>query len=107
MTFKIGDTVIVIQGVEEPDLGNFEIGGWQGQVVEIDKKSDKDNILITIEWDSLTLKLIPPEYIKQSERDGYDWRTMTLYHSDLEKTISRDNDANVKNTQDELSDNYY
>ncbi len=52
LKIKIGDSVIVRQGVKEPDLGEFEIGGWQGRIVGIDTKSDNDNILITIEWDS-------------------------------------------------------
>ena len=56
MKLKNGDSVIVKHGVKEPYLEEFEIGGWQGRVVEIDTNSDKDNILITIEWDSLTLK---------------------------------------------------
>ena len=60
---KLGDSVIVKQGVKEPDLEEFEIGGWQGRVVDIDTKSDKDDILITIEWDSLTLRQIPSNYI--------------------------------------------
>lgn len=40
MNIKIGDSVIVKQGIKEPDLEEFEIGGWQGRVVEIDTKSD-------------------------------------------------------------------
>ena len=47
LNFKIGNSVGVRQGVKEPDLDDFEIGGWQGRVVGIDTKSDKVNILIT------------------------------------------------------------
>ena len=78
LKLNIGDAVIVRQGIKEPDLEEIEIGGWQGRVVGIDVKSDNDNILITIEWDSLTLKQIPSYYIEQSERDGYDGQTMIL-----------------------------
>lgn len=49
---KLGDSVIIKQGIKEPDFEEFEIGGWPGRVVEIDFQSDKDNILDTIEWDS-------------------------------------------------------
>ena len=104
---KTGDSVIVKQGVKEPDFEDFEIGGWQGRIVDIDANSDKDNILITIEWDSITLKQIPSYYIEQSERDGFDWKNMTLYKADLEKTKPRDNKENVKRTQKELSDKHY
>lgn len=103
---KLGDNVIVKQGVKEPDLEDLEIDGWQGRVVEIDTKSDKDNILITIEWDSLTLRQIPSNYIEQSERDGLDWKNMTLYDSELQKTKPRDKIENVKHTQDKLSDKH-
>lgn len=104
---KLGDSVIVKQGVKEPDLEEFEIGGWQGRVVDIDTKSDMDNILITIEWDSLTLKQIPSNYIEQSEREGLDWVNMTLYESELEKTKPRDKKENVKQTQEKLLDKHY
>jgi hypothetical protein len=106
MKLKLGDCVIVKQGVKEPDLEEFEIGGWQGRVVEIDTKSDKDNILITIEWDSFTLKQIPSNYIEQSEREGFDWEKTTLYESELEKTKPRDKKENVKQAQDRLSDKH-
>jgi len=106
MNMKLGDSVIVKQGIKEPDLEEFEIGGWQGRVVEIDSESDKDNILITIEWDSLTLKQIPSNYIEQSERDGLDWQNMTLYKSELEKAKSRDKKEHVKQIQDKLSDKH-
>ncbi len=107
MNMKIGDSVFVKQGVKEPDLEEFEIGGWQGRVVDIDTKSGKENILITIEWDSLTLRQISSNYIEQSEREGLDWENMTLYESELEKTKPRDKKENVKQTQDILSNKHH
>lgn len=106
MSIKLKDSVIVKQGVKEPDLEDFEVGGWQGRVVEIDTKSEKDNILITIEWDSLTLRQIPSNYIEQSERDGFDWKNLTLYESELERTKPRDKREHVKQTQDKLTDKH-
>ena len=106
MKFGLGESVIVKKGVKEPDLEEFEISGWQGRVLEIDVKSDKKNILIVIEWDSKTLEQIPSDYIEQSERDGLDWKTMTLYEAELEKTKPRDKLLKVKQTQDKLSDKH-
>ncbi len=106
MKLKLGDSIIVKQGVKEPDLEEFEIGGWQGRIVEIDTDSDKDNILITIEWDSLTLNQIPSEYIVQSERDGFGWQNMILYSSDVEKSKARDTKENVKQVQNKLLDKH-
>ena len=96
LKLKIGDSVIVNQGVKEPDLEEFELGGWQGRVVDIDKKSDKPNVLITIEWDSITMDLIPSNYIVQSEVEGLDWAQMTLFESEMGKTVPRDTIKNVK-----------
>lgn len=104
---KLEDSVIVKQGVKEPDLEKFEIGGWQGRIVGIDTESDNNNVLITIEWDSITLKQIPSYFIEQSEQDGFDWQKMTLYSSELEKTSPRDKIGNVKKIQDKLSDKYH
>lgn len=104
---KIGDSVVVKQGVKEPDLEEFEIGGWQGRVTEIDTDSDKDNVLVTIEWDSSTLLQMPSDYIEQSELDGFDWSCMVLYDSDLEKSIPRDKKENAKKAKNKLSDKYY
>ena len=104
---KIGDSVIVRQGVKEPDFEEFELSGWQGRVLEIDADSDKDNVLITIEWDSLTLLKIPSVYSEQTEINGSDWSRMVLYDSDLEKSVARDKKENVKKAKEELSDKYH
>lgn len=107
MILKIGESVIVKQGIKEPDSEEFEIGGWQGRVIEIDKESNKDNILITIEWDSLTLGQLPSKYIQESEMDGLDWKSIVLYGSDVDIAIPRDKKGDVKNMQDKLSEKYY
>lgn len=107
MNLKIDDSVIVKQGIKEPDSEEFEIGGWQGRVVEIDTETDKDNILITIEWDSLTLEHLRSNFIQQSEIDGLDWKSIILYESDIDKTVPRDTKEKVKKIQDKLSDKYY
>ena len=46
LNLKIGDSVAVRLEVKEPDWEEFEIGGWQGRVSEIDANSDKDNVLV-------------------------------------------------------------
>ncbi len=107
MDMKLGDSVIVKQGVKEPSCGEFEIGGWQGRVIEIDTASDEEDFLITIEWDSLTLRQIPPNYIIQSELDGLDWSSMVLCESELEKTKSRFQNEKVEQVQDELYNKYF
>jgi len=107
MRLKIGDSVIVKAGTKEPESENFEIGGWQGRVIEIDREFDNVNTMITIEWDSLTLRQMPAEFIHESEYEGLDWQSMNLFETDLEKSVHRDNKNDVKKTQKLLSDKYH
>lgn len=102
MKLKTGNSVIVKPGVKEPDFEKFELSGWQGRVTEIDTDSISDQTLVTIEWDSKTLKQIPAWYIEQSETDGCDWKTMILYEKDVEKTKTRDKKSDVKKAQKKL-----
>jgi len=104
---KIGDSVKVKNGVLEPDNEKFEIGGWQGRIVNIDTVSTEEGILVGIEWDSATLKLLPADYIIESEVEGLGWESMVLFESDIEKTESRDKVGDVKKMQEELSEKYY
>ena len=104
---KIGDSVKVKTGVLEPDTEKFEIGGWQGRIVEIDALTTDEGTLINIVWDKVTLQQIPPDYIIQSEIEGLGWETMVLFESDLEMAVSRDTVEEVKSMQEELSEKYY
>jgi len=106
MSVRIGDSVVVKDGIKEPDTESFGIGGWQGRVTEVNSESDQDTI-ITVEWDSLTLEQMPSEFIEQSEIDGLDWKSMYLAESDLIKTVARDKEKSVKKIQNRISKKYY
>lgn len=88
--FKVGDSVIVKQGVLDPDLGT-DIGGWQGRIVIIERQSN----LIGIEWDSITLKNIPSSVIDQCELENLDWAQMYLSSTDVELTQPRDTEEDA------------
>lgn len=107
MKLKPGDSVKVKQGAKEPDFEKFELGGWQGRVMEIDNTTNPDQTLVTIEWDSKTLKQIPTWYIEQSEADGYDWKTMVLYETDVGVAKARDKKSDVKNAQKKLENEFH
>jgi len=104
---KIGESVKVKTGVLEPDTEQFEIGGWQGRIVNIDTTSTDEGTLVSIEWDAATLKQLPADYIIESVVEGLGWETMVLFESDIEKAESRDKESDVKKMQDELSEKYY
>ncbi|MCT4615353.1 MAG: calcium-binding protein [Marinifilaceae bacterium] len=52
------------------------------------------------------MNLIPSNYITQSEEEGYDWKHMILYESDIEKATQRDTKYDVEITQNKLSDDF-
>jgi hypothetical protein len=108
MNIKKGDSVIVKEGVKDPDSDEFEIGGWIGRVFDIDNISELNNTLITVQWDSITLKQMhTTDFIAQSEKDGLGWDTMTLDNTELEKSTPRDTKKNVIKTQKEISNKYH
>lgn len=56
--FKVGDSVKVKEGIACPDMQDLLISGWQGKISDI-TKGDNGNLLIYIEWDSITLEKLP------------------------------------------------
>ena len=104
---KIGDSVKVKAGVMEPDTEKFEIGGWQGRIMEIDAMTTDEGTLVNIQWDGVTLQQVPQDYIIQSEIEGLGWDMMVLFESDIEMSVSRDTLEDVKKMQEELSEKYY
>ena len=53
--WTIGESVVVKPGVTDPDTGRA-IGGWQGRISAILDGAE----ILTIRWDSLTLRSMPP-----------------------------------------------
>ena len=93
--FKVGDSVVVKQGVIDPDF-NTDINGWQGRVVEIDDDT------IFLEWDSVTLKQMGLDLIIRCENENLDWRVITLEQNELEIKASRDSESDVQCTANAL-----
>lgn len=89
-SFAIGAAVVVKAGLKEVETG-FDMSGWQGRVSDV----DDENNLLTIEWDSITLRALPPAYIEQSEENGYGWEQYFLAPTDVTLTTVRDTEADV------------
>lgn len=87
--FKINDSVKVKTGIKDPDTGKYDMSHWQGRVCEIEEVEGYPPV-ITIAWDSLTLKGMPKSFIEESIRDGYVFEEMNLYVHDVERTEPRD-----------------
>ena len=101
MSFQIGDSVVVKQGVKDPDF-DADLSYWQGTIVErIEAKQ------VCIEWDSLTLEKMPHSQIKACERQGWDWHSIHLELSDIEKASRRDTQEQVKKVVEKLEELFF
>lgn len=99
--FDVGTCVVIKTGVKEADTG-LDMSGWQGRISEVDEESD----LITVDWDSITLRALPPAYIEMSEENGYGWDQYLLPPSEVEVTTARDTEEEVETTVAELTQLY-
>ena len=101
---KKGDSVKVKQGIVDPDLNKFDMSGWQGRIIDI--THDNGTEIVEIEWDSITLKQLPEEFIKDSLEEGYDYATMFLGKEDVELTTPRDSQTDVEKQLAKTNEQY-
>ncbi len=71
--WAIGESVVVKPGVTDPDTGR-DIGGWQARISAILDEAE----ILTLQWDSLTLKSIPPAHLAWCEEEGLSLSEMNL-----------------------------
>jgi hypothetical protein len=105
-TFKIGDSVAVKSGINDPDLGG-DIGGWQGRIAEIYPPEQDAPLSVMLDWDSITLRSIPESVIIRCEQEGLDWGTMGLPAHDVVLTATRDTEQEAANTKAEIAARYF
>jgi Calcium binding len=98
--WAIGESVVVKPGVKNPDTGS-DISWWQGRI-----KAIIDDEILTIQWDSLTLKSMPPAFIAWSEEEGLSWSEMNLSVEEVEPVAARDTEDDVAKTVAELELQY-
>ena len=95
--WAIGESIVVKPGVTDPDTGR-DIGGWQGRISAILDEAE----ILTIQWDSLTLKSISPAHIAWSEEEGLSWSEMNLSPEEVEPAAARDTEDDVAAATAEL-----
>lgn len=95
MLFKIGDSVKVRDGIMCPDNDSVCIVGWQGRIFEIDD-------VVGIRWDSITLKQLPLDYIRENEKKGLDWSEIYLSADEIETASPRDSEETVDQVREEM-----
>ena len=101
MSFMIGDSVKVKEGVMCPDDDSVCMSHWQGRVFDMD-----DDNVIGIRWDSITLKQLPLEYITKSEKEGLGWTEMYLAPNEIEPASPRDTKEYADETADEMESKF-
>jgi hypothetical protein len=102
--FKVGDSVIVKPGTQDPDYGG-DIGGWQGRITEI-TDDEEGEWLVLIDWDSLTLRQIPGSHIRDCKIDDLAWESMRLFAREVELSQPRDTLTNVERVLAQLETQY-
>ena len=88
--WAIGESVVVKPDVTDPDTGSA-IGGWQGRISAILDEAE----ILTIRWDSLTLRSMPPALLAWSEEEGLSWSEMNLSSDEVELAAARDTEDDV------------
>lgn len=90
-TWTIGESVVVKPGVSDPDTDG-DIGGWQGRITDIFKEEE----IVTIHWDRLTLENLPLAQIVHYEEEGLDWSAMNLSSEEILPATARDTEEEVR-----------
>jgi hypothetical protein len=80
-----------------PDDDAVCICGLQGRISYIE-----DYGIIEISWDSVTLRQLPDEYIRQSEIEGLGWAQMCLSVDEIELASPRDSEAQAIAVAEEI-----
>jgi hypothetical protein len=79
--FKVGDSVRVKEGVNDPNNPDWNIAGWQGRIIEIIEVNPP---MILIEWDSITLKNMQASIVEECVTEGLDWAQYQFFPTDVE-----------------------
>ena len=74
--FRVGDKVRVKYGVIDPDYPDIPMGGWTGDITEVEQAPGRDTY--EIRWDKRTLEGMHPVYRKRCERDSLELENMHL-----------------------------
>ncbi|MBO0719669.1 MAG: hypothetical protein J2P41_02540 [Blastocatellia bacterium] len=96
---KEGDSVIVKPGVKDPDTAQ-NLSGWQGRISYISEEAGET--IVSILWDSVTLKKMPLSMIGYCEDEGLDWREMRLGVNDVKPASPRDAEEDVEEAIEEI-----
>jgi hypothetical protein len=104
LPFEIGDAVRVKEGASHADVPTWDIGGWQGRIVDIHYS---DPAMLVVEWDSVTLAEMPDASIDAAEEKGLDWERCVLSPDDVEEAAPRDAPEDVERERRRIREKHF
>lgn len=104
--YKIGDVVKIKSGVQDELTGIF-MENWQGRVIEHSTDAETGEALVCVEWDSITARNLPIQYIMMSNQEDADWSTYYLLWSEVEPALARDTPQEAERVIRDLDAKYY
>ena len=105
INFEIGQTVKVKKGVMCPDHENLCLENYQGLVTDFGEEED-GALTVCIEWDAISLKNLPEDYISESITEGLAYQMMYLYPDEVEAAEQRSTEEEMMTIQDEIFEKY-
>lgn len=88
--FKVGDVVVVKPDVFDPDF-KIPLGGWQGRITAM----NPSYTVLRIDWDSITLRQMPPDVVERCQMEGLYWHYMSLYAEEVKLAAARDTEKDA------------
>ena len=103
--FKKGESVKVKPNTMDYEYGKYDLSDWQGRVIDIEK--DSAGVYVEVQWDSITLKNIPFEFIADSVEEDLEYEHYILLETDLIACVPRDTEADVHSAQAQINNEYF
>jgi hypothetical protein len=104
--YKAGDVVRVKSDVQDELTGIF-MENWQGRVIDFANDAATGEPLVCVEWDSVTARNLPIQYIMMSNQEDMDWSSYYLALDEVEPAPTRDTPEQAEQAIRELDAKYY
>ena len=108
--YNVGDSVRIKDGVKDSCSEHYDIGGWQGRITNIYKNvcflCGNNKQYYEVNYDSITLRQMTPEYINLLIEDGYDFACDEFEKKEFTVVEPRDTLEETEKARKELNKKY-
>lgn len=98
--FQCNEPVKAKKGARSQDF-EMDFSGWQGRTGHL-VTEEEGEIRIHVMWDSVSLRHIPTEVVRECEREGFDWTGILMRLNEIEKATPRDTPQDTEHTIDKI-----